>query len=111
MGLLESPRHTVHVKLHKEVTDSMGSIDHVESHEVAVRCNVHPISANEAEQHGLVLTDSYRITAPAGTWPGEPNSVIRWEGVEFAQVGRPRMSRMGIRTQADRIFMQRGQEK
>lgn len=109
MGLLESPRHTVQVFLQQAVTDSMGAIDHVQTEEVRVRCNVHPVSANEAEQYGLILTDSYRITAPAGKWPGRPNSIIRWNGFDFKQVGRPRMSRMGVRTQADRIFMQRGQ--
>lgn len=91
------------------VVDSDGVETVASGEPVTVPCNVHPTSANEADTYGLVLTDSYRITCAPGLWPGEPRSKVVYAGEEFFQVGRTRISRLGRATQADRVFIQRGQ--
>lgn len=108
MSLITNPRHTVTVTLRQEQEDDEGALAYIVTDEVEVRCNVHPSSAQEAEGFGVKPSDLYRVTAPPGAWPGDPLSLIEWEGETYQQKGRALKSRMGRRTQHDRIFMERG---
>lgn len=110
MSLLRSPRHVVTVHEPQVGMDEDGVETTTAGRGVEVRCNVHPVSASEAEQYGLTLSDAYRITAPPGVWPGSPRALVTWEGDVYHQMGRPVRSRMGRATQHDRIYIHRGND-
>lgn len=109
MSLISRTKHEVTVIDREEGEDNDGAVTLVELPPVVVGGNVHPVSADEAEAYGLNLTDSYRVTVPAGIWPGSPHALIVWDGDTYFQVGRVLKSRMGRATQHDRVFMRRGQ--
>ena len=109
LSLLANPRHQVTVIPSVEGIDGDGVTTFSESAPVSVACNVHPVSASESENFGLKLVDTYKITAPAGTWLWGANTVVVYDGERFSQVGRVRKSRIGSATRADRVFIERGQ--
>lgn len=110
MSLISRAKHKVTVIDREEGTDGDGAVTPVESPPIVVDGNVHPVSADEAEAYGLKLTDSYRVTVPAGIWPGSPHALVVWDGDTYSQVGRVLKSRMGHGTRHDRVFIRRGQD-
>lgn len=110
MSLISKAKHHVTVIDREERTDDDGAVTLHELPPVVVDGNVHPVSADEAEVYGLVLTDSYRVTVAAGIWPGSPQALVLWDGQAYSQVGRVLKSRMGHGTRHDRVFIRRGQD-
>lgn len=108
MSLIHKPRHTVTVVLRQEQDDGEGALDYIETDRVEVPCNVHPSTTTDVESFGVKPNDLYTVTAPPGTWPGDPLSLIIWEGETYTQRGRVLKSRMGRATQHDKVYMERG---
>ncbi|WP_237196861.1 hypothetical protein [Rothia nasimurium] len=108
MSLIRAPRHTVTVVLRQEQDDGEGALEYIETGRVEVPCNVHPSTTTDVESFGVKPNDLYTVTAPPGTWPGDPLSLIIWEGETYTQRGRVLKSRMGRATQHDKVYMERG---
>ena len=107
---LYNGRHEVTLIQRTEQDDGIGGIEMIAADPVTIRCNIHPLSTEESEAYGLNLTDSYRLTTPAGAWPGQPHDQIIWENETYTQIARTRRSRLGTATQRDRVIIRRGQQ-
>ena len=107
-GLLTHPRHTVQLIHYITAVAPDGSETRQALAPVSVRCNVHPKSATEAQEYGSVLTDSYTLTAPAGTWPGAEGDTVLWDGLTLVQRGRTIRHVMSAGTRRDTVHLEAG---
>lgn len=98
-------RRGVHVVQVHRVTrsDSPYGPEHHATDPVTVRCNVQPVSTEEAQALGLSVSTVYRVKYWPGEhggapWPGGPYSRITWRGRIFEQRGDVLESSMSPRT-------------
>lgn len=77
---------------------------------VTVRCNVQPVSTEEAQDMGVSTVTAYRVKYFPGEhggmgWPGGPYSRVTWRGRVFEQRGDALVSSMSPRTAHVKIII------
>jgi hypothetical protein len=98
MSLLSNPRHLVQVQLRELVDVARGrtALQNVGGL-LPVRCNVQPLSSADRLVYGGATADTMR-SITAVTWPGDLNSLVIFDGIEWDTYGDPQFFKMSPRT-------------